>query len=327
MPKISIIVPVYKAEKYLCHCIDSILNQTFTDFELILVDDGSPDNCGTICDEYAKRDSRIKVIHKPNGGVSSARNAGMHMAKGTYLMFCDSDDAVDPGWCELHHQMIERHPNAWVVSNIAKIGENGERISAGSGNQANDQPCTYFDVYKSGLSPYLFNKIFRSDIIRDCQIRLDESVFLGEDIGFNIAYYKQCSEICRIYEELYCYYDTPNAATKKYYWNQLELNLPHFAARRPLIQKHELGEFCDIYLFSFLNWLDNSMDSRNPMTWCKKMHYNHQMMNTEEFRYCVANASGKNDSRLFMRIVRLHNYYIYWLFQKACFVKSKLSGK
>ena len=95
MPKLSIIVPVYKVEQYIHKCVDSILNQTFTDFELILVDDGSPDNCGKICDEYAQKDKRVRVIHKENGGLSDARNAGLEEAVGEYVSFIDSDDWVD----------------------------------------------------------------------------------------------------------------------------------------------------------------------------------------------------------------------------------------
>ena len=95
MPKLSIIVPVYKVEQYIHKCVDSILNQSFTDFELILVDDGSPDNCGKICDEYAAKDKRVRVIHKENGGVSQARNLGIDEAKGEYISFIDPDDWVD----------------------------------------------------------------------------------------------------------------------------------------------------------------------------------------------------------------------------------------
>lgn len=92
MPKVSIIIPVYKAEKYLNRCIDSILAQTFTDWELLLIDDGSPDRSGDICDEYAKKDTRIRVFHKNNGGVSSARNLGLDNVLGEYVTFVDSDD-------------------------------------------------------------------------------------------------------------------------------------------------------------------------------------------------------------------------------------------
>ena len=93
-PLISIIVPVYKVEPFLRRCIDSILAQTYTNLEIILVDDGSPDNCGLICDEYAAKDSRIKVIHKENGGVSIARNCGLDSSNGDYIVFIDSDDFV-----------------------------------------------------------------------------------------------------------------------------------------------------------------------------------------------------------------------------------------
>ena len=96
MPKVSIIVPIYNVEKYLGKCVDSILAQTFTDYELFLVDDGSPDNCGAICDRYAEKDGRIKVIHKENGGLSDARNVAIDVASGEYLSFIDSDDYIDP---------------------------------------------------------------------------------------------------------------------------------------------------------------------------------------------------------------------------------------
>lgn len=92
---ISVIVPVYKVEKYLRRSIESVLNQTYTDLEIVLVDDGSPDQCGMICDEYAQKDSRIRVIHKENGGLSSARNAGIKIAKGEYITFLDSDDYIE----------------------------------------------------------------------------------------------------------------------------------------------------------------------------------------------------------------------------------------
>lgn len=108
MVKLSIVVPIYNVEKYLTRCIESILNQTFTDFELILVDDGSPDNCGKMCDEYAKKDSRIRVLHKKNGGLSDARNHGIDIAKADYISFVDSDDYLSPDmYTILYNNLIE----------------------------------------------------------------------------------------------------------------------------------------------------------------------------------------------------------------------------
>ena len=109
MPLISVIVPVYKVEPYLSRCIDSILSQTFTDFELILVDDGSPDNCGKICDEYAKNNKRIRVIHKENGGLSSARNAGIAIARGEWIHFVDSDDLIHPKMLEFLYGAVDEN--------------------------------------------------------------------------------------------------------------------------------------------------------------------------------------------------------------------------
>lgn len=93
-PLISVIIPVYKVEKFLHRCVDSVINQTYKNLEIILIDDGSPDNCGNICDEYAKKDTRIKVIHQENQGLSGARNSGLNIAKGEYIYFIDSDDYI-----------------------------------------------------------------------------------------------------------------------------------------------------------------------------------------------------------------------------------------
>ena len=99
-PAVSVIVPVYNAEPYIRRCLDSISAQTFKDFEVILIDDGSPDHCGAICDEYARQDSRFRVIHKENEGVAVARQCGIDNAQGTYSIHCDPDDWVEPNWLE-----------------------------------------------------------------------------------------------------------------------------------------------------------------------------------------------------------------------------------
>ena len=132
LPLISVIVPVYKVEPYIHRCIDSIIHQTYQNLEIILVDDGSPDNCGKICDEYAAIDSRIKVIHKKNSGLSEARNSGRDVCKGEYIAFIDGDDCI-------HKEMYQRlyndirtyqvkmafcHPNMCYNENILPIKEN-----------------------------------------------------------------------------------------------------------------------------------------------------------------------------------------------------------
>ena len=121
---ISVIVPVYKVEPYLRKCVDSILNQTYRKLEVILVDDGSPDNCGAICDEYAQKDARVHVIHQENGGLSAARNAGLNYCltqkRSQYLSFIDSDDCVSPLYLErLHSALIDHCADISICGNIS----------------------------------------------------------------------------------------------------------------------------------------------------------------------------------------------------------------
>ena len=127
MPKVSIVVPVYKVERFLRRCIDSLLVQTLQEIEVILVDDGSPDTCPQICDEYQMADHRIKVIHKENGGLSSARNAGLHMATGEYVGYIDSDDYAEPDMFEKLYRCAEEHRVDFVMADYWRVSNETRR--------------------------------------------------------------------------------------------------------------------------------------------------------------------------------------------------------
>ena len=117
---ISIIIPVYKVEEYLEKCVDSVIKQTYDNLEIILVDDGSPDNCGKICDQYSKKDKRVKVIHKENGGLSDARNAGIDISRGEYISFIDSDDYVEIDYIETLYNSIIKSKISIILSHIER---------------------------------------------------------------------------------------------------------------------------------------------------------------------------------------------------------------
>lgn len=125
-PLISVIIPIYKVEEYLSKCIDSVINQTYKNLEIILVDDGSPDNCPKMCDEWAKNDNRIKVIHKKNGGLSDARNAGIDIAKGEYLTFIDSDDYIDNEYISTLCYLIKKYNSDISMVDIKRVFDNGK---------------------------------------------------------------------------------------------------------------------------------------------------------------------------------------------------------
>lgn len=126
---ISVIIPIYKVEKYLRKCIDSVMAQAYKNIEIILVDDGSPDGCGLICDEYAQKDSRIKVIHKENGGLSDARNAGLDIASGEYVMFVDSDDYISEKMCDKLYWALTENNADVSVCNFLHVDEDGREIA------------------------------------------------------------------------------------------------------------------------------------------------------------------------------------------------------
>lgn len=176
-PLISIIVPVYKVEEYLNECVESIVNQTYNNIEIILVDDGSPDNCPRMCDEWVQKDNRIKVIHKENGGVSSARNAGLKAALGEWVWFVDSDDSAEIDALE---KLIVYTENADLVVFNSKIND----------FYIKDE-CFFDDYYFKylfGFEPW--NKLYKLAIIKENNLQFDIEETIGEDLLFNITYYQ-----------------------------------------------------------------------------------------------------------------------------------------
>ena len=212
MPKISVIVPIYNVEKYLPRCIDSILSQTFTDFELILVDDGSPDNCGEICDEYASRDSRIRVIHKENGGVSSARNAGLKDSVGKWISFVDSDDWLHPQYLELLILLAEK--NHAVAAAVDSVKTDTEIIP---------EPVNFEEILPkivpcnqslSGWSNrfYVWGKLFDKSILNGHLF--DETISYGEDAIFILQVLGSTGGAIAIADaKLYYYYRRSDSLT------------------------------------------------------------------------------------------------------------------
>lgn len=213
-PEISIIVPIYKVEQYLDRCVESILKQTFTDFELILVDDGSPDNCPKMCDEWSKKDSRIKVIHKKNGGLSSARNAGLDVARGKYIGFVDSDDYISEDmYSHLYQLLIKNQADISICAftrNPKKLGEHTkEKTTILQGNAIKD----YFYRINGESSNYsVCNRLYTTDLLQHVRFRLD---FINEDVLFSYEIYKYTARIVISNQKKYLYFQNENGITRK----------------------------------------------------------------------------------------------------------------
>lgn len=208
---ISVIVPVYNAEQYLHRCIDSILAQSYADFELLLIDDGSPDNCGTICDEYAIRDSRVRVFHKENGGVSSARNLGLDNAQGEYITFCDADDYVGPNWLSIYRDAIVKDVDL-AIQGILEIGNDREiskSIGVREGNTLYEKQQLILALFAEDSFCYTVVKLFRRSIMDAFNIRFDESSVLGEDAQFIAKYFEHAMSFVCVDSIGYYYYLPP----------------------------------------------------------------------------------------------------------------------
>ena len=211
----SVIVPIYNIEKYIRRCIDSVIGQTFTDFELILVDDGSPDRCPEICDEYAKADSRIKVIHKPNGGLVSARQAGIKIATGAYIFNLDGDDAVTPDALEQAAQIISAtHPDMVsfsympctngvtgdIIHDLAAEGLYGKKEL-----EAHIFPRLLSDRTMQHVFYFLWGKAIRRELVTKHQLNVNPAISLGEDLSCVVPCYLECETVYMSKKAVYLY--------------------------------------------------------------------------------------------------------------------------
>lgn len=220
MPKISIIVPVYKVENYLSQCVDSILNQTFADWECILVDDGSPDGSGVICDEYAQKDARIHVIHKENRGVSAARNTGLSAAQSEYIYFIDSDDYVEREALELLLSKAKQSEADIMVHGIVNdyIYKHSSTAVKYVSLPEKDYSTILEMADRWGLLKGPVNKLFKNSIIINKSLRFDESISYGEDTKFTFEYLVHCHSIAFVPRHLYhyCFRNKDSLTSKDY---------------------------------------------------------------------------------------------------------------
>lgn len=228
MALVSIIVPIYKVEKYLSRCVQSLLKQTLEDIEIILVDDGSPDKCPQICEEYLKADKRIKVVHKENGGLSSARNAGMSVATGKYIGFVDSDDSILPNMYEELYRVISKYNCDFVMSDYKRITQKGSSylkslsIKKGYYNKNQIVKEIYPDLIMGRNLDYgpllsVWHCLYSSEFLKRYNLQFDEEVKWSEDNIFSalVGYYAESFYYLKG-EGLYRYYENAGTITTSY---------------------------------------------------------------------------------------------------------------
>ena len=213
-PLISIIVPVYNVEDYLRECLDSIVNQTYKNLDIILVDDGSTDSSGKICDKYVDKDNRIKVIHNENHGVSHSRNCGLDIAKGEYILFIDSDDTVKSNYVFEMIKEVREEDYDLVVSNIIDIFDTESRIRIKNIEKlTGDLRKDFYKLRMLLRGPVV--KLYKKSIINKYNIRFSEHMKVAEDQVFNFEYYSQIKNYKFIDYSGYNYFHRRNFSLSK----------------------------------------------------------------------------------------------------------------
>ena len=257
---ISIIVPVYKVEPYLRKCVESIINQTYTNLEIILVDDGSPDNCGTICDEYALKDSRIKVIHKENGGLSDARNAGLDIATGDYIGFVDSDDWIEPQMYQRLYELIQKYDADMAFGGVADdVLDNGSVKTAKTSNYgqtpfAEDKLAAMKRYFRGSWAAW--DKLYRAELFDGIQYPVGE---INEDEAIVLHLLDRCQRVCYTNEVFYHYMKridgssitTADFSPKKLAWvKHCRDNLAFIREKYPQLEEYALQRYRSSILWS-----------------------------------------------------------------------------
>ena len=313
---ISVIVPAYNCVNSLAYCVHSIRQQTFSDWELILVDDGSTDGSNKLCDKFAAEDDRIRVIHKPNGGVSSARNAGIAAVSREYITFCDSDDYLEPDYLEMLLQAARSNPECghiWccfqTVTGYQK--ENATPKFTSSESTLYYMMQDYMTLHEMWLDSGPCNKLYRTDVIKGLKILFPEDLSLGEDLLFNLAYIDASSNsrIAVVCKPLYNYVRVnDNSLDSKYRSDLLDIYrrintvlLSHLYEWH--VSEVQLQKFFDSRFYLYERVLHNTMAAPDKAK-SEKVKWNTLFMHSTEFREVLR-----------ARTCFVHPFYLigYWL--------------
>lgn len=257
--KISIIIPVYNVEDYLPKCLNSLMHQTYHNLEIILVDDGSPDKCGQICDWYARKDSRIHVIHKQNEGVARARNDGLEYASGDYISFVDSDDWMARNAYEVLYRGLKKYHADCAVGGCVKVVDKGDKMLLEHRQHTKPRCQTSAKAMKHVLleGSAVWNRLFKSEIFKEIRFPLDR---VNDDEVVALHAYAECKKIVFLDKDTYFYRIRQNSITTStfsmrnvdYYYNSID-NLNFIKKRMPELTDCAEYKYIKTMLYSYVN--------------------------------------------------------------------------
>lgn len=315
---ISVIVPVYNIEKSLYVCIESIVNQTYKNFELILIDDGSFDNSGTIIDTYAHFDSRVLLIHQKNKGVSNARNVGLSIASGDYICFIDSDDYIDKDYLHLLFEVV-REPFDLSICGFDWIRNNEivNRTLLGAEGKQIVNKCDVMDFLNLVSSPWV--KLFRADIIRDGSISFPEDISYGEDLLFNFEYIDKIDKICVLNKPSYHYVtDNQQSLLRRYnpelLANSCRINsaIHHYLVKWGA-KENQIQLLINKEYYDYENVMRNTFSIDNPLGLREKLRYNNNILKSKAFQTILKKTNVKINT-IYYFAYKVRSYLIIQLY-------------
>ncbi len=248
-PTVSIVIPVYNAGRFLWACVNSVRNQTFTDWEAILVDDGSTDKSVGICDKVVHDEPRFSVIHKENGGVSSARNAGIEAARGRYLVFLDADDLLAPTFLEKMIGAAETYGTDLVICSYERFRGDWTqkyvftRFSLVLMKERTQFLAVYTDSRTNLFGVSIWAKLYRMEYIRAGNLRFDPEITYEEDCDFNVRYLESVNSVAAIGDILYRYRQSDDTLSKAYRKDTFRFLVHGFQERLALLERNGMAEF------------------------------------------------------------------------------------
>ncbi|WP_315119221.1 glycosyltransferase family 2 protein [uncultured Clostridium sp.] len=334
MPKVSIVLPAYNCESTLEATINSVLKQTYTDYELIIINDGSTDETKQICDEFSNLDNRIICFHTLNKGVSEARNKGIEYISGEYLMFIDSDDTYDPTMIESMIKYISKPGVDMVCCGYRKIfkkkrkSEEEFSLEEQFVNDTNYMINVIEKLKDHYLYNQIWNKIYRVDIIKKYNIMMDKELDMGEDYRFNVDYTQNIRSIYILNKVLYSYIVGEEGLTFKYRENEFSRRISNLNYYKKLYDKYDVkSDYLDKqYLKALFASIVYSFSNNTKKSYKDRINMIESFTSNEDINRVVRNSTSKDISTLIMKMtIKLNNKNLILLISYILYLIKKIS--
>ena len=338
-PKVSVIIPIYNVEKQLPRCVDSVICQSLREIEIILVDDGSPDECPQICEEYKKKDCRIKVINKINGGLSDARNAGLSIANGQYILFLDSDDWIEEIMLEKLYYIINNDSSDVVVCSYAiDYPNNNFSISkelSTTASSTNNIAEAIYNLDSKGMFNVVWNKLYRHDLLKENNINFEIDGVPGEDLLFNCVVFQKVNRISFENEILHHYMREDEDTLVHTYKPDLYSQVQRFnRARKTLydyynmISSEEIICFANLYVGYISSCIPNIFRKNCDLSWREKIYFLKKILKDEELQnyMILTHRKGVYEKLFYIMIKSQNSIFMYTVYKLLFMIRNSFEA-